>query len=179
MKILKNDPAYQALSDTYNKLSNTHQDTTILSLLNIQSDKTLLVTKDKELNTIIIDLSLGTDTIGAIFKTEPPAPEEIEEAINIIEDELMLAVQVLRPDTELCSKDVFMKTVSNFAYTSSSSNNLSRVAMEALFTRFAVISMGRSPQTDVIPVDAVFSANMLILREIMHHLKFEKIQVIQ
>lgn len=178
MKILKNDPAYHALLDTYNNLSNTHQDTNIISILSIQSAQTLIVSKDEELNAIIIVLDLGTDTIGAIFNEEPPPPEEIEKAINIIEDELMLAVRVLRPDTELCSKDAFLKTVINLAYTSATNNSLSRVAMEALFTRFAVISMGRSPQTDVIPVDASFSANMLILREIMHHLKFENIQVI-
>ncbi|MDR3704560.1 MAG: hypothetical protein P4L28_01470 [Paludibacteraceae bacterium] len=178
MKILKNDPAYQTLLDNYNNLISTYQDTDILSLLCIQSSQTLIVTKDEELNTIIIVLNLGTDTIGAIFNEEPPPPEEIEKAINIIEDELMLAVRVLGPDTELCSKDVFLKTIINLAYTSATSNNLSRVAMEALFTRFAVISMGRSPQTDAIPVNASFSANMLILREIMHHLKFEKILVV-
>jgi len=178
MKILKNDPAYHALLDDYNNLSNAHQDTNIISLLSIQSVQTLIVTKDKELNPIIIELDLGTDTIGAIFNEEPPPPEEIEKAINIIEDELMLAVRVLQPNTDLCSKDIFLKTIIDLAYTSASNKNLSRVAMEALFTRFAVISMGRSPQTDVIPVDAPFSANMLILREIMHHLKFESIRVV-
>lgn len=146
-------------------------------VISIEGFQTVLLTTDKEANTICISLNIGTITIGALFHHEPPTPEEIETAINIIEDELMLAVPLLQHETVLTCKDAFVQTIFGLAG-NNSSNTLSIKAMEELFSRFAYIAMGHSPQTDIIPLDANFAANFLILREIMHHLKFEQLNLL-
>ena len=56
---------------------------------------------------------------------------------------------------------------------------LSREAMESLFNRLAALSMGRPTAKDDLRVDASFSAMILILREIMFHLGFKFINVMQ
>jgi hypothetical protein len=56
---------------------------------------------------------------------------------------------------------------------------LSREAMESLFTRLAALSMGRPTAKDDLRVDASFSATLLILREVMFHLGFTFINVMQ
>lgn len=172
MKVLKNNneqlTAYKHLESKYKGP---------FGLLSIQPNETFITSKNAEGSTYAISLNIGTQSIGNLFKHEPPTPEEIEAGINIIEDELMQAVPYLQTTKQLISSQPLIKAIITLADAPGINGELSREELERTFSRFAVISMGRSPQSDVVPTDAAFAANFLILREIMHHLKVESIRL--
>jgi hypothetical protein len=55
---------------------------------------------------------------------------------------------------------------------------LLRSDMEQIFERLATIISGRPASSDTLPTDNAFAATLLILRELMFHLKFTEIRII-
>ena len=56
---------------------------------------------------------------------------------------------------------------------------LSRDALEYVFGQYAEIAMGRPPRPHESDISPRFYAQMLILREYLHHLGFEQVTVIE
>lgn len=124
-------------------------------------------------------LAIGSEGIAAAyFHHEPPTPEEIEAAINVIEDELMKAAAAIGTGGILRSEDQALKRIAGLVGGEAKKGaTISRVELEELFTRFAALSMGRPTTSDVLPVDASFAATLLLAREIMHHLDFTSLKL--
>lgn len=181
MIIYDNDSISRDIINEYNKTKSKNISAGRISVLSIHSDHTLIVSEDQTADIVVLSLDIGSDKTGlTYFHHQPPTPEEVEYAINTVEDELMLAFKKLPPDTELFSKDLQIRQIADLAGLSGSDEIIfSRSSIEDFFTRFAALSMGRPVKTDSIPVNTSFSATLLILREIMHHLKFEKITLIK
>lgn len=55
---------------------------------------------------------------------------------------------------------------------------LSRDVLETLFGQYAEISMGRPARGQEAEASPIFYAQLLILREYLHHLKFDAIHII-
>jgi hypothetical protein len=51
--------------------------------------------------------------------------------------------------------------------------------MEQVFGRLAAIISGRPANQDILPITNTFVATLLILREVMHHLGFMNITVLE
>jgi hypothetical protein len=179
MKILKSPFENSNLINDYAMLDATRGSSRVLSYLTIESDQTNIVTKNPDGEVMILSLDIGSDVTGsAYFHHEPPTPAEVESAINLIEDELMRAVPALPERTALYSKESFIRIVAvNAGISDDNEIVLSRQEIENVFTKFADLSMGSHASTDI-PVDSWFAAQFLILREIMHHLKFDRITVL-
>ncbi len=118
-----------------------------------------------------IDLELGVGTIAdSFFRREIPSEADVENAINHIEDELQSDPGLVnRSETLLCADALFAAAFSQQAGTDAA---YSRQAVEEAFTRYALVSMGRSPVYDDVRMDRSTYAGILILREILHHLDF-------
>lgn len=119
-----------------------------------------------------IDLKLGIDLVAdSFFKQEIPSEAEVENAINHIEDELMSSPELVNRSAEklYCADALFVEA---FAPEAGANAEYSRQAVEEAFTRYALISMGRSPVYDDVRMDRWTYAGILILREILHHLDF-------
>lgn len=129
---------------------------------------------------VVISIPIGFKRISQrYFKHTPPTPAEIEYAINDIEDELERIVPKLLHYHIVYNRDAFMLHLAQrLQIEVTSVMTLSRDRLEFLFGQYAEISMGRPPSASESDISPTFYAQILIIREIMHHLKFEQLQLI-
>lgn len=127
----------------------------------------------------VLVLPIGYEKTGSdFFHHTPPTPEEVENAINLVEDEVTRVAKVTGPGSTLHTADASIREIARLAGVSDQPvMTLSRDEMERFFSRFAAVSMGRPAAMEKIPVDPSSAARLLILREFMHHLGCESISV--
>ncbi len=147
-----------------------------IAVLMITDDRTLLV-----LDTIsdagVKTLPYGTKSLTAdYFRHTPPTEGEIEAAITIVEDEIMPHVADIRTrDLQLVSPDKGIAEI--MGYATDSKESMSVADVEGVFSRLAAIITGRPASMDNLPADNDFVSQVLILREVMHHLRFGNILI--
>jgi len=107
------------------------------------------------------------------FRNDIPTEAETEYAINYIEDELMSNKKLRNNNETLISADE--KIAELFRKNGLDKNEFSRQEIENLFNSYAYVIMGKP--SSLLPVNTTREdfALLLALREIMHHLNFEKI----
>ncbi len=104
---------------------------------------------------------------------ELPGEGEIENAINFIEDELMKDPGLVNgEDLNLYTRD---RGLAGLLGADGSRREFSREDIEEDFTDYALISMGRSPLLVGREMDRERYAALLVVREILNHLKFERL----
>ena len=130
----------------------------------------------------IFTLPIGIDNVSEkYFKHNPPTEAEIENAIMLVEDEVMPLRKLLQPESRLISFDKDILLIAELAGSTLESDpiDLSVHDVESVFTRLAAIITGRPASFDVLPTTNHFAAILLILREFMHHIGFVKIEVLK
>jgi len=153
--------------------------TDTITLLHIADEYTLIAqgTDDKKPEKLWL-LDIGTEkTAHEFFKHNPPTPGEVENAITVVEDEVMPLHKLLEPSSTLYSFDSSIYKIALQTISTEQKNEtiLSRSDMEQIFDRLAAIISGRPASTDILPTENSFAATLLILREVMHHLGFKEI----
>lgn len=127
----------------------------------------------------IMQLSIGYETISQnIFRHNPPTSSEVEEAIMVTEDQIMNASREhIFNKCQIITSDTIVKEIASNRdkYEKDKIVNLHEV--EAVFSRFAAIVCGRPASLDDLPLNNKFTASLLILRELMHHLNFNEIAI--
>jgi exopolyphosphatase/pppGpp-phosphohydrolase len=124
---------------------------------------------------------IGTDrTAHDFFKQFPPAPGEVENAIQVVEDEVMPLHKLLIPNSNLYTLDEKIREIAVLAVFKEYKPGmiLERTDMERVFNRLAAIISGRPASQDVLPTATTFASTILILREVMHHLGFPDITLL-
>ena len=125
----------------------------------------------------VLVLQMGAQrTATDFFKHQPPSPLEIETAIMAVEDEVMRARAAVVGSPALYATD---ERVADMARLLGSPAELTLEQVERLFNQLAARAEGRPASQVDIPDDAEFAATLLILREFMHHLGFEAVQICQ
>lgn len=111
------------------------------------------------------------------FHHTPPTYDEIEYAINEIEDEIEKIVRQIPSQTNhIITHDVFIQKLAGaVGFNQPNPDILSRDALELLFGKYAEIAMGRPPHATESDISPAFYAHLLIFRELMHHLKYEEV----
>ena len=146
------------------------------ALLHVAEDKVYLV---YSLNSEVEckQLPFGYQTIPEqFFKNDLPNDAEIEAAITLIEDELMpLAGDMRKLQLQLASFDEQIHELASYA---DADKSIGTGDVERIFSRLAAIVMGRPASMDVLPATGKFISYTLIVREIMHHLAFPSIIVL-
>lgn len=119
---------------------------------------------------------LGSDIISKkYFHHSPPTPNEVEYAINTIEDTIIPIQKKLNPQTKLYTFNPVIAEIANLNASAPHPSELDIKEMESVFSRLALIISGRPSSTDNLPGTPKFAATLLLLREIMHHLRFNSI----
>ncbi|MBT3066164.1 hypothetical protein KKO72_05010 [Rhodoferax sp. U11-2br] len=114
------------------------------------------------------------------FRHSPPSPLELENAIMTVEDEVTRALPLVTTGATLVTCDASIREIALLSgVTAGERMQLSLDAMERCFDRLAQRSLGRPISSDNLPTSTSFAASLLILREFMHHLRFETITVLQ
>ena len=149
-----------------------------ITLLHIGEDSSAVTQADAEPTSKLI-LHIGSAKTGREhFRHDPPTEGEIENAIQVVEDEVMRAVKfVVRPSTLVSNDPAVVEVASWLGVSTDLEITLSLQQVEDGFSRLAARSLGRPSSQDDMPTNPTFAATLLILREFMHHLQFESIRI--
>jgi len=116
-------------------------------------------------------LMVGVDDLAvAIFKHDPPTPTELERAIDVVEDALMLSRITSGNRGNLVTRSAALRGLPGLQ---DEGEFLTRAEVEALFQRMASASLGNPGAMKDLPGTRPSCAALLILRECMHHLDYQ------
>ena len=100
-----------------------------------------------------------------------------------MENELTRARHLTGPGTLLMTFDADLRQLARLAGQSDPYNQpditLTTDAVERTFDRWIAVVHGHPVAGAGLPSDSRFAATLLILRELMHHLQFESIQILR
>ncbi|EIC86751.1 hypothetical protein SPM24T3_01690 [Serratia sp. M24T3] len=133
---------------------------------------------------VLIDGDLQLLTLGSqltslgYFRHQPPTPDEMENAIMMVEDEVYRLRHDILPGATLYSEDNNIRAIARLSGVAENEQmTLSLDAVERTFDRLALVINGRPASFEGIPDGNDFAATLLILREFMHHLQFSEIVI--
>ena len=114
---------------------------------------------------------LGTVTLSrAHFQRLPPGGVELEAAIDAIEEALVPVIPELQAGDSLETSDPEVLALAEFAGLQGAGRfSLDITDVERQFNRLVDVATGRPASAEGLPLRAEFIANLVILREIMHH----------
>lgn len=149
-----------------------------MTVLHIGAQQTVLATGTDRDPAVLLALAVGSaKTAADHFRHDPPASIEMENAIMVVEDEVTRARDQLA-GSELFTMDAAIRRIALIAGVAEAAEMaLSREAVEQTFDRFSGVVLGRPAASEGLPTGGAFAATLLILRELMHHLKFSAITV--
>lgn len=126
-------------------------------------------------------MDLGLErTARQYFRTTPPSALAMEHAIQGVEDVVMPLHTIIPREARLFSRDEALREVAALAGVPEQGDMvLSLEAMESLFSRLASRVQGTPASQLGLPESNAFAAGLLILREFMHHLRFDRLTVQQ
>lgn len=148
-----------------------------VTLLHIGTEQTVLVTGSNLEPEALLTLGIGSrKTANEYFKHVPPTAAEIENAIAAVENEVVRAGLV--DGSALVTTDATIREIALLSGVAAGAElGLGLEAMERTFERLAAVTLGRPASREELPTGAAFAATLLILREVMHHLRFSSITV--
>lgn len=120
-------------------------------------------------------LDLGASRIARdFFRHDPPTAREIEQAIDVVEDEIMRLGPGLDAGIALWSQSKALQP-----WTAVSGPTMTLEIVERWFERLALAAHGRSSALDDLPPGREAAAALLVLREFMHHRGHPSIRVVE
>ena len=130
-----------------------------------------LVLRGAAVGEVTVGLDLGQ--VAALLRHHPPTGAEIERAIDLIEDALMATglVQVRRGSLTIADTAGPLAAASFIGALS----GLGLEQVEAMFQRLAAAASGPSSVLDGVPADPMSASGLLVVRELMHHLGFDRL----
>ncbi len=142
--------------------------------VNIQEQQSVFLLN----NTEYVTIPLGFQTLSAQCSSNfPPTYDEVDAAINITEEALEKVQGMFTEFNMVRSSDTQLQSLLDLAFNVQTENDGSRhvvtIEIEQVFERLSNIIKGLPASQDVIPASNEFAAYMLILREILHHLKMD------
>lgn len=128
---------------------------------------------------LVKPLPVGSErTARAYFRTTPPSPLAMEQAIQVVEDVVMPLRADIPREALLFGADATLGEIARLAGADQSEPiRLTLDAMERLFNRLSAVVEGSPSAHQGLPESNSFAARLLILREFMHHLQFAQITV--
>ena len=125
------------------------------------------------------DLPLGTASLARQWmRHTPPTPLDIEHAIEQVEDVVMpLAAKLVRTEQLQLRGSGAALILQGVGAAPDAALQWSLEEVEDLFNRIAMVSQGRPSGQDTLPTAQEFYAAMVILRECLHHLRFDEVTV--
>ena len=162
---------------SYRAVRTALQDATPIAVLHIGPRQTTVALGDQPEAARVVVLEIGAQAItNRCFKHAPATALELENAIAIVEDEIARARPALPGDVPLHTADAALSEIARLSgIAKSEAMVLSRDAVELTFERMASVALGSPAARSGLPTDNEFSARLLILRELMHHLQFSTI----
>jgi exopolyphosphatase/pppGpp-phosphohydrolase len=137
--------------------------------IRLEAQSTLIEFGDGE------SVTLGVGPRGLaedVLRHEPPTPAELERAIDLVEDALTVSRLAHADRGALAIADTDLLSLPGLAAQGAS---LTRDDVEALFQQLAARAVCPAAATSGLPHGRDVAAALLILRECMHHLGFDRV----
>jgi exopolyphosphatase/pppGpp-phosphohydrolase len=168
------------VSARYRAIRSAATGTGNLAVLHIGEEQTILAVGDGLDTPTTLTMAMGAQrTARAFFKRTVPSPLELENAIAMVEDEVMRARTLVQSRPRLYTTDPAIRTIAVLSgVTEGAAMELSIEALERSFDRLTSVALGRPASHEGLPEDKAFAATLLILRELMHHLQFAAIHYV-
>jgi hypothetical protein len=124
--------------------------------------------------TVTLELGVGTELLAAPNAlSATPRPAELEHAIDRVEDAISASRWAFEQRGTLLTRQPHLTALPGLQQ---AGQTLSRDAIEALFALLAQRAFGTPVGASALPEGREAAAALLILRECMHHLGFERIE---
>ncbi len=152
---------------------------TVQTILELSAESSsVLCTEDGRI-VLQQELRLGTASLARQWmRHTPPTPLEIEHAIEQTEDVVMpLARKLVRTEQMLLSGSGAALILQGVVAAPDAAVRWNLDEVEHLFNRIAMVSQGRPSGQEDLPTAPEFYAAMVILRECLHHLRFDGVVV--
>ncbi len=130
------------------------------------------ILSDGTMPEVVLGIGLS-DLADTLFRHEPPTAIELEQAIDSVEDALTATGLQHAERGELLSADPRLHALLSLQ---AQDAVIGRDAVEALFDRLACASLGRPGLLDEQLAGRDAAAALLILRECMHHLGYDRVR---
>ena len=146
------------------------------TLLQIGADHTVLQTRPDDRRT----MDIGSSSIARrFFRHDPPTSLELESAIDAVEDEVMRVRSLFVDGATMVSTDPALGELATAANSTPRDDKvLTLDSVEMLFQRLASASLGHPRAMDGMPAGREAAARLLILRELMHHLGYASLAIV-
>lgn len=158
--------------ELYFSLYHTQPDIKETTLLWIEALQTSFIAGKQGKAPNVFCLPIGLHSIGAMyFKQYPPSPLEMETAITLVEDKIMPLAKSLAVDGTLTlvgeGVSLLHKYQPGMTYTIDD--------IEILFRTLAQVAEGSPVSSSGLPAYTEFASLIIIVRECMHHLGFQRL----
>jgi exopolyphosphatase/pppGpp-phosphohydrolase len=124
----------------------------------------------------LLSVPIGITSLTSIFQRDPPTEAEIEIAIDLTEQAVMPLAKLLPAGAVLLAGNPLTLRVAALAAGSRDIDAVSIAAVEGLFEQVAIAAR-RGFWAGEQRMDGATAAGALILRELMHHLGFDHIEL--
>lgn len=121
-------------------------------------------------------LPIGTSDVSALFLRDPPRETELEAAIDVVEEAVMPLAKLIPPQAILVAGNASARQLVGLSTGTSKSRAAALDAIEAQFELLALAARRGAWTGENHPAPAL-SAGLLILREFMHHIGFDRIEL--
>lgn len=130
--------------------------------------------------TVLGRMDIGHETMEALFfKNGKLDAAHLERAIEWTEDRIQAARIPVPEGAQLFSRDADVHALAQASGMTANSSILYVDAVEQIFSRLVMQSMGQAAPQDALPPTARFFATVVFVRELMHHLHFPHIHLLQ
>ncbi|MBN8735414.1 MAG: hypothetical protein J0H27_03995 [Xanthomonadales bacterium] len=141
-----------------------------LTLLKMSEDHTQLIYGAGDVPQGTAHVHLGYRSLAdACISHWPPVPVELERAIDLTEERLMLATPPLRDATVVTNGDIIRRLLAGSVSEPPQMVSMTTEEVEQEFQRLASVSLGRPMGHAGAVANRYDAAALLLLRELMHH----------
>jgi hypothetical protein len=125
---------------------------------------------------VLLALPLGWEDLASSFDATV-SEGAIERAIERVEDAIGHPRVDIDPILQARGDETLRRMAQAAGLESDADVALTAEAVEALFTRLASQAAGALPIADRLPEDARFAATLVLVRELMHHLRVSTLKI--
>jgi hypothetical protein len=130
--------------------------------------------------TVLGRMAIGHETMETLFfKNGRLDAAHLERAIEWTEDRIQAARIPVPEGAQLFTHDADVQALAQASGVTASSPLLHVDAVEQTFSRLVMQSMGQAAPQNALPPTTRFFATVVFVRELMHHLHFTQIQLLQ
>lgn len=134
---------------------------------------------DLQTGALVARIEAGYEAMRSRYFGQPRLDAAaLERAVEWTEDQIQAAHAAIPPGARLCTSESDVHLIAKAAGLSADAPMLHVQAVEQIFSRLVLQAFGQSPHQEDLPDEPRVFATAVLLREMLHHLRFGQIELI-